>query len=456
MKKTVDEPKPFLPVPTQSQLNWHRAEYIMFAHFGMKTFYPSDDHMGYGQEDPGKFNPEKFDAMQWVEAAKAGGFKGIVLTTKHHDGFCNWQTDTTDHCVKSSPWKNGQGDIVRELGEACRQGGVYFGIYISIIDKHYEAVNGGYDGYSDYYCKQLAELSTQYGPIDEYWFDGFSSDTLKLDYQRMAELIRAAQPDAVVYDSGTLVQYLPDRCIAWPGAHGGVTPDQHYCQEIEGVMRWYPGEPSLILQGNWFHNGEPMVPQVQLQDYYLSSTGYSVTPLMNISPNADGLIDAASVEALKQFKAWVDALHAHDLARTPGARVSTDSVRGNLPRYAPACVVDDDPNTYFATDDDVTSAVIELELGSVQKVDGFILQEYIPLGQRVSAYSIECRVDGQWVGVFSGKTIGYKRIILEGRASAADSRFPATDAVRLTIDQALACPLISAFKVIADAVRVRP
>jgi alpha-L-fucosidase len=141
MKETVHEPKPLLPVPTQCQLNWHRAEYIMFAHFGMKTFYPSDDHMGYGQEDPRKFNPVKFDATQWVEAAKAGGFKGIVLTTKHHDGFCNWQTATTDHCVKSSAWKNGQGDIVRELGEACRKGGVYFGIYISIIDKHYSAAD---------------------------------------------------------------------------------------------------------------------------------------------------------------------------------------------------------------------------------------------------------------------------------------------------------------------------
>ena len=141
--ENITEPEPFLPIPNEAQLNWHKAEYIMFVHFGMKTFYPSNDHMGYGKEDPIEFNPINFDAMQWVNAAKAGGFKGIVLTTKHHDGFCNWQTETTDHSVASSLWRNGKGDIIKDLIEACRQGDVYFGIYVSILDKHYEL--GGSD-----------------------------------------------------------------------------------------------------------------------------------------------------------------------------------------------------------------------------------------------------------------------------------------------------------------------
>jgi alpha-L-fucosidase len=241
-----------------------------------------------------------------------------------------------------------------------------------------------------------------------------------------------------------MVKYLPDRCIAWPGHHGGVGPDQEYRQTIDGTLRWYPGEPSLILQGNWFHNRQPAVSVRQMQDYYLTSVGYGVTPLMNISPNADGLIDDDTVAKLKEFKAWVDKLHANDLART--GKVTADSCRGG--KYSPANVVDGKYDTYFATADNVTNAVIEVTLPKPQKVDGFILQEYIPLGQRVTGYSLECRVDGQWVPVFAGNNIGYKRIILEGRANAAGKKFPVTDAIRLKIESARACPLISTFQVI--------
>ncbi|MDX1286033.1 MAG: alpha-L-fucosidase, partial [Draconibacterium sp.] len=259
-KGPVNPPEPFLPIPNEAQHNWHKAEYIMFVHFGMKTFYPSNDHMGYGKEDPQKFNPVKFDASQWVYAAKAGGFKGIVLTTKHHDGFCNWQSDLSPHNVKSSPWKDGKGDIIKELAEACRAGGLYFGIYVSLIDKYYEqAHNGDYSEYDEYYYNQLKELSTNYGTIDEYWFDGYKADNLKINYKRIAELIKREQPNAVVYDSGTMVEFLPDRSIAWPGAHGGTKPDQNYRVLINDTLRWYPNEPSIILQGNWFHNNTPVV-----------------------------------------------------------------------------------------------------------------------------------------------------------------------------------------------------
>jgi alpha-L-fucosidase len=441
----VPEPAPLLPVPNPAQLNWHKAEYIMFAHFGMKTFYPSGDHMGYGKEDPQRFNPVKFDADQWVAAAKAGGFKGIVLTIKHHDGFCNWPTETTPHCVKSSPWRDGRGDVVGDLVKACRNGGVWFGLYMSIIDKHFEVAGSPkHANYGEYYYDQLKEISTKYGPLDEYWFDGFNAANLKMDYKKLAELIRTTQPDAVVYDSGTMVKYIPDRCIAWPGSHGGVGPDQDYCRKIDGVLRWYPNEPSLILQGNWFHNRRPAVSVKQMQDYYLTSVGYGVTPLMNISPNADGLIDDDTIAKLKEFKAWVDKLHSNDLART--GKVTADSCRGE--KYSPVNVADGNFDTYFATADNATNAVIEVVLPKPQKVDGFIIQEYIPLGQRVTGYSIECRVDGQWVSVFAGKKIGYKRIILEGRANAADKKFPVTDAVRLKIENARACPLISTFQII--------
>jgi alpha-L-fucosidase len=450
-KKPIQAPEPFLPVPNNAQLNWHKAEYIMFVHFGMKTFYPSDDHMGYGKEDPKKFNPAKFDASQWVKAAKAGGFKGIVLTAKHHDGFCNWQTETTKHSVKSTLWKDGKGDIIKELMEACREGGVYFGIYVSIIDKHFEnAGSNKYADYGTYYYEQLKELSTKYGPIDEYWFDGYKADELKMDYKKIAELIKETQADAVVYESGTMVQYIPDRSIAWPGAHGGIVPDQNYRVEIDDTIRWYPSEPSIILQGNWFHNNTPVIGLEQIQDYYLSSVGYGVTPLMNISPNTEGLIDEGTVDKLTEFKMWVDQLNSNDLAKSEYVKVTASSYRGNAHKFSPQMINDGNYETYFATDDAIRNAVIEIDLGSVKEIDGFIIQEFIPLGQRIDGYTIECRVDGSWIEVFSGKLIGYKRIILEGRASALDIKFPAADGVRLKVENALASPLISTFQVVGS------
>lgn len=450
-KEPVKAPEAFLPVPNNAQLNWHKAEYIMFVHFGMKTFYPSNDHMGYGKEDPEKFNPAKFDARQWVEAAKAGGFKGIVLTAKHHDGFCNWQSETTSHSVKSSLWKEGKGDIIKELNEACHAAGVYFGIYVSIIDKHFEyAGSDSYADYGAYYYEQLKELSTKYGTIDEYWFDGYKADELKMDYKKIADLIKEEQPKAVVYESGTMVEHIPDRSIAWPGAHGGIGPDQNYRAEIDGTIRWYPSEPSIILQGNWFHNNTPVVSLKKIQNYYLTSVGYGVTPLMNISPNTDGLIDEGTVARLAEFKTWVDRLNSNDLAKSENVKVTANSYRGNAHKFSPQMINDGNYETYFATDDPIKSAVIEVDLGSVQEIDGFIIQEYIPLGQRVDGYTIECRVDGKWKEVFSGKKIGYKRIILEGWASAAEIKFPETDGVRLSIENALACPLINTFQILGS------
>lgn len=470
--ETVAPPAPLLPIPGPAQMRWHKAEYIMFAHYGMKTYHPDADHMGKGTEDPKTFAPTKLDTDQWVAAAKAGGFKGIVFTTKHHDGFCNWQTDTTDHSVKSSPWKDGKGDVVKDLAESCRKGGVYFGLYVSIRDNHFEAKGlEKTQTYNDYYFKQIKELSTRYGPVDEYWFDGFNSSALKIDYPRIARMIAETQPDAVVYDSGALVKTIPDRCVAWPGHHGGISPDQNYIRKIDGVDRWYPNEASIILQGNWFNTGAPSVGVAAMKNLYLTSTGVGSTPLMNIPPNKDGLIDESTVAKLKEFKAWVDGLYAIDLARSEGATVTDTGHRGGDAKYAAAKVADGDYDTYFATDDGVKTATIEVTLPKAKKIRGFILQEYIPLGQRIEGYTVECRVDGKWTPVFAGKKIGYKRIILEGHSAAPALAFnegnidvlkikekkgaakdvlklPVADAVRLKITDAKACPLINSFRII--------
>jgi alpha-L-fucosidase len=447
---TVKPPAAFLPLPNAAQLRWHKAEQLMFVHFGLKTFYPSDDHMGHGADDPQKFLPSKFDANQWAAAALAGGFHGIVLTSKHHDGFCNWQTQTTDYGVRTSPWKKGKGDVIKEVSDACRKSGIQFGLYVSIIDKHFERFGSPqYKTYGDYYYAQLEELSKRYGRIDEYWFDGFNADDLKMDYPKIGRMIAKQQPGAVVYDSKVLVNTIPDRCLAWPGAHGGIGPDQEYRQLVNDTLRWYPNEPSIILQGNWFHNLKPAVDAKKMQDYYLSSVGYGVTALMNVAPNSDGLIDDGTIESLKLYKKWIDQLHSKDAALFKKAK-SLNGYRGNSSMYAADKVNDNKYDSYFATDDNITTAAIEIELGKPQKIDGFILQEYIPLGQRIEEYKIECRVDGKWTTVFSGKKIGYKRIVLAGRESAKDIVFPVADAVRLIILKAGASPLINNFQVVSE------
>jgi alpha-L-fucosidase len=474
-------PPPFGPTPSPAQLRWHKAEYLMFIHWGMKTFHPNGDHMGTGTEDPKTFNPAQLDTAQWAKVAKEAGFKGIIFTTKHHDGFCNWNTATTDHCVRSAPWKEGKGDVVKDLIEACRKAGIYFGFYVSLRDNHYEAaVSRNYAGYNDYYFRQVEELSKNYGMIDEYWFDGYAADNVKIDYARLATLIKTCQPEAVVYDSFTMAKYLPDRCLRWPGAHGGVGADQVYVNQLpgapSGTLGWYPNEGSLILQGNWFHCGSPAVSVETMKEYYLQTVGHGVTPIMNVPPNQDGLIDADTVAKLREFKAWVDVLHTNDLARIEGVKVSDAGHRGGAAAFAAARAMDGNYDSYFATDDGVTTATIEVALPRARKINGFILQEYIPLGQRVEAYSIECRVDGAWQEVFAGNRIGYQRIILEGHTKApqlafaegnlgsdksadhvlknagADgkAKFPVADAVRLKIRKAAACPLINNFQIIGE------
>ncbi len=430
-------------------LRYHGGHYYNFhvrRHKGYSVFVSRSPDLKRWEDSP--FNPVHFDAAQWAEAAKAGGFAGIVLTTKHHDGFCNWQTDTTDYSVRSTPWKDGKGDVVAEVAKACREAGLTFGIYISIWDLHYEHSGRPLPAYADYYVAQLTELSTRYGHIDEYWFDGFGAKHTKVDFAKVAEIIRTNQPKAVVYDSFTLAKHLPDRCLRFPGRHGAVRDPCWSRNKVDGIVRWYPNEASLILQGNWFHNGRPITDLKRIQNYYLGTVGRNALPLMNVSPNQDGLIDEASIARLKEFKAWVDAIHAADLVQRPGVKVTANTTRGYDSDYGAPNVADGNYDTYFATDDGVTRATIEVALDRPQEIGGFILQEYIPLGQRVSAYSIDCMLDGKWVEVFAGQTIGYKRVVIEGLAEAHNRDFPATDRVRLRIKSALACPVINRFGVL--------
>jgi len=447
VKKNAQPPEPFLPVPSEIQLEWQKKEFLMFVHFGIKTFYPSDNHMGAGTEDPDKFNPKKLDAKQWVKAAKAGGFKGIVLTTKHHDGFCNWQTKTTEHSVKSSVWRDGKGDVVKELADACHESGVLFGLYFSIWDKNYEVTGGEKEAFSDFYIAQLTELLINYGKVDELWFDGFGSKNMKVDFQKVSEVIKKYQPGALVYDSGTLVKYMPEVCTRFPGQHGGVN-DPNWSSVTEGdKLVWYPDEASLIAQGNWFYNNTPIIGLDRLKDYYRTTVGRNAVALINVAPNTDGLIDTESITRLEEFKSWVDGLYKVNLAQGANVKITADSWRGRADRFSPKNMVDGNYDTYFATNDSIKTATIEFDFGERKNINGVMLQEYIPLGQRVSAYSVECFDGEKWITVATQQTIGYKKIIFSKSEETEGREFPESSKVRLVISGAKAAPVINTFRV---------
>lgn len=446
-KTPVNPPDPLLPVPSKIQLDWQKHEMLMFVHFGIKTFYPSDNHMGAGTEDPNKFNPEKLDARQWVKAAKAGGFKGIVLTTKHHDGFCNWPTNTTDHCVKSSSWRDGKGDVVKELADACHESGMLFGLYFSIWDKNYEVSGRDKSKFSEFYIAQLTELLTRYGKVDELWFDGFGAENMTVDFEKVSEVIKEHQTDALVYDSGTLVEYLPNQCASWPGAHGGVK-DPNWSVSGEHGNVWYPAEASLIAQGNWFYNNTPIISLEKLKEYYRSTVGLNAVALINVAPNPDGLIDEASIKRLEEFRNWTEGLYENNIAKKGNVKVKADSWRGKSIKYSPGNVIDGNYDTYFATDDNVKTATLEIDLGDPVEIEGVILQEYIPLGQRVSKYAIECFDGEKWIEISNQQTIGYKKLILSESLETEGRKFPKASKVKLHILESKAAPVINTFGVI--------
>ncbi len=439
-------PAPLAPVPTAKQLAWQRMETNLFVHFTVNAF--TNREWGEGTEDPKIFNPSKLDARQWVRAAKAGGFKMVILTAKHHDGFCLWPSQYTEHSVKSSPWKNGQGDIVREVSEACKEEGLKLGLYLSPWDRH-EKSYGDSPKYNDYYINQLTELLSNYGPITEVWFDGACGEgpngkKQEYDFPRYYATVYRLQPEAVIFGG-------PD--IRWIGNESGVSGDPCWApydpkttEKWETALphghangtEWKPGESDVSIRPGWFWHAaeDAKVRSVDnLVDLYFKSVGRNSLLLLNVPPNTDGLFCATDVERLKGFRERLDSLFRDDLARGKEARAS--STRGNDARFAAGAALDGDPDTYWATDDGVNSGWIEVNLGEKRTFNVACLQEAISLGQRVEAYRLEYWKGGKWRALCEGTTIGHKKL----------ERFkPVTSKkVRLVIDKARACPTIAGF-----------
>ena len=443
-------------VPSKSQVAWQRGELTMFLHFGVNTF--TDREWGEGKEDPKIFNPTKLDAKHWAAAAKAGGFRMAILTAKHHDGFCLWPSKYTDHSVKSSPWKEGKGDVVREFVDAFRAEGMRVGLYLSPWDRH-EKTYGDSAKYNDYYVNQLTELLTEYGPIAEVWFDGACGEGPNgkkqvYDFPRFFGTVRKLQPEAVMFsDAGPEVRWIGNEAgvagdpnwgtvdsKVWvePGkaASGVRDPIQSLQHGNKGGDVWRAGESDVSIRPGWFwHKKEDgQVRSVgNLVDLYFKSVGRNSLLLLNVPPNTDGLLSEGDVKRLAEFKGKLDAIFKNDLAK--GKKAKASNVRGGDERFGAGKAVDGDVGTYWAVDDGAGECWIEVDLGKAEKFNVVALQEGIELGQRVSKYRVEYWDGSAWKVASRGTTIGCKKL----------DRFNAVEGqkMRVVIEEAIGPVVIS-------------
>ena len=448
--KSDDPPKPYGVLPTQSQLDWQKMEYYMFIHFGPNTF--TDVEWGNGKEDPKVFNPSNVDCRQWAATAKAAGMKGIILTAKHHDGFCLWPSEYSKHTVRESKWKDGKGDLLRELSEACKENGLKFGVYLSPWDQNHP--DYGTPGYNQIFVNTLSEVLGNYGEIFEQWFDGANGEghggkKQEYDWKLFHETVYKNQPNAMIFsDIGPGCRWVGnEEGIAgetnWsrlnvdgftPGA-GAPPTDTLNMGNVRGEA-WIPAETDVSIRPGWFYSPstDDKVKSVDhLMNIYYSSVGRNSNLLLNVPPARTGRIHANDSTRLMEFRRAMDEAFANDL--TKGASISATQVRGKSDKFSASNLLNDDYDSYWATNDDQTTASIEIDLGSEKALNRLSIQEYIPLGQRVERFSVEAWVDGKWAPVAKATTIGYKRIL----------RFPTvtTSKLKINIESSLACPVLN-------------
>jgi len=400
-------------VPSPRQIAWQELEFIGFVHFGINTF--TDREWGDGSEDPALFNPTDFDADQWVQVFKDAGIRMLILTAKHHDGFCLWPSRYTEHSVKHSPWRNGRGDVVREVADACRRGGIRFGVYLSPWDRNCP-LYGDSPAYNRYFVNQLRELLSGYGEISEVWFDGACGEGPNgkrqvYDWQAYYKVVRELQPDAVIAICG------PD--VRWVGNESGVAretewsvqkPNPAFHGRSDGWV-WWPAECDVSIRPGWFYHAsqDDKVKSLQhLLDIYYKSVGRNAVLLLNVPPDLRGRIHEADAQRLRELRKVLDETFRIDLAH--GARTSANSA---APEHPVDSVVDGDPDTYWTPDNEAPPFSVTLDLGGLKTFNCLLLQEYIPRGQRVEEFRIEAAGDDgdQWREIARGTTIGYKRLL---------------------------------------------
>lgn len=411
--------------PSPIQTAWQDLEIGVLIHFGPNTFM--DREWGDGKADPGIFNPRQLDAEQWVKAAQAAGAKYLVMVAKHHDGFCLWPSRHTDYSVKSSPWREGKGDLVKEVSEACRKHGLKFGIYLSPWDRHEPAYRDN-QAYDKYYTAQVSELATRYGEIVEFWLDGAGSEGHVYDFERYLETLRTYQPNALVFAD---VGFLPWGDIRWVGNEAGFAFEENWnVIDRHGYLRWRPAEADTPLrERHWFwhpNDEKSLKPLEHLLETYHKTVGRGAQLVLGLAPDDRGLLPESDVARLKEFGDAVRRIYGHNLARAAGAGGTT------------AAALDGDPDTFWSAPAGSHRAVIEVAFPKPVSFDRAVTMEWLNAGQRVHRYRIEAFSDGGWKTLYSSTTIGHKKI----------DRFPRTAArrVRLNILMAAAAPHIREFQ----------
>ena len=457
--KKVDPPAPVGPVPTANQLAWQQMETNAFVHFTINTF--TDREWGLGSESEKLFNPVGTDAMQWARVLKETGFKQMILTCKHHDGFCLWPTKYTEHSIKNSPYKNGKGDIVKEASDACKKYGLKFGIYMSPWDRN--RADYGKPEYVTYYRNQLKELFTNYGPVTEMWFDGANGGDgyygganekrtidgrTYYDWPNTLAMVRQIQPNVIFFsDAGPGVRWVGnERGEAGETNWNTITPDTLYAGKagVEKLLNegsedgtaWIPAEVDVSIRPGWFyHKKEDSLVKTpeQLFNIYLTSVGRGSVLLLNIPPDQRGLFNERDVKSLYGFRNLLN--REFGKSKALGATATATNYRGKEGAYAPSNAIDNNPDTYWATNDEVTTASLEINTGKLQTIKYVMLQEYIKLGQRVKSFTVEVQNNDGWQQVAAGTTIGYKRILKLTPVKAGK--------VRINITASKACPVIS-------------
>ena len=446
-------------VPSERQLRLQQMEFYAFVHFTVNTF--TDKEWGDGTESETVFDPKHLDADQWAAAVKSAGMTGLILTAKHHDGFCLWPSAYTEHSVKNSPFRGGKGDVVKEAAEACKKAGLRFGVYLSPWDRNCPLYGQG-KPYDDYFCAQLTELLTNYGDLFCVWFDGAcgegpNSKKQTYDWERYYATVRALQPDACISICG------PD--VRWCGNEAGVTresewsvipekmritadPTEQNPPELNATsadlgsrallarapaLEWAPAETDVSIRPGWFwhKNENKKVKTVkELTDLYLRTVGGNCTLLLNIPPDTDGLFSPTDVQRLEQLGKTIRETFAVDLARDAAFSATADDgvhLADNLK--------EDSYDTYFKTEDGVNTVTVTVTMPEMRKVHIVALKEDIRFSQRVERFAVEYRCGKGWKRVCEGTTVGYKKY--------ARFRPVTTDALRVVILDSRVCPVLS-------------
>ena len=452
-------PTAIMPIPTPAQLEWQKMETYAFIHFGTNTF--TDKEWGYGDAAPSTFNPTRLDCDQWARVLKEAGMKAIIITAKHHDGFCLWQTKYTDYSVANSPWRDGKGDVVKELAEACKRHGLKMGVYLSPWDRHQATY--ATPAYVDYYHKQMKELLTQYGDIFEVWLDGANggdgwyggaSEKRSIDastYYRFPELHKLVYsyfPNAIIFSD-----YGPG--CRWVGNEQGFAGQTNWSmmpsdgnrsiarstEELntgnENGTMWHPAECDVSIRPGWFwHESEnsKVRDARNLLELYYSSVGRNANLLLNVPVNNEGLISDADIKSLKEFRALLDRQFAVNLMKKAKAEASSN--RGG--KFKAQKAVDGKYDTYWCPASEDKAPALTINMKKATDVNCIQLQEYIALGQRVAEFKIEYFDGSRWQPVSTKEqttTIGYKRLVRFDKVN--------TRQLRVTIIKSRACPCLN-------------